>query len=1027
MYLKPEQIKDRYLAMISEILPYTINKRENLNNWTYSSKDETKQNINEGFTWDDKQLPVYFENTIKIDKPQKDQWIYLDLWMGGESLVIIDDFPYGEINPYHRQLNITKFADGKEHKIKIQTVPKKLFGEHQKTPTLTTSKILTIDKNIQTSLLKFKTAIEIMAATPDKTLAEKIKKQLDEGIKQIHIPRNSENYFKGTKDNPAIYEMVNGIWNPEEFPENSGMLLNHEDKQTIINAAEKLDEKMTQLNKQHQKQGKLNLIGHAHIDYAWLWPYAETKRKIVRTFANAVRMTETYPEFKFSQSSAQMYKDLKSSYPELYKKIQELVKQGKWETAGGMWVESDCNIGNVESLIRQFYYGQTYFEKEFGTKNKTCWLPDVFGFNWIIPQILKESEIENFVTIKINWSEKNKFPHDVCKWRGIDGSEVIYFSYANPIGGYNGNTDPESLIKTWEAHREKDKVDTTLLSFGYGDGGGGPTDEMQEKYEIAKNWAGVPQLKIDTVENFFENLKIEETLPTWDGDLYLELHRGTYTSQSKTKYLHKIAEYKLYQAEYYSVIAQNEIEYPEQKIQQLWEILLHTEFHDVIPGSSIKEVYQDSEKELTQLIQNADEIIKQAINSISKPNNSKITIINDTSYERKIEFTAKTNGKIIETQNGTQLKMQKIDEETYIYTSDETIKPFQTIILNITNKTNIQEQKIQQKTTIENNKLKLEVNPDGTIQITDKTNNRKTFKNKGNILAMYKDVPTYWDAWDIEHDYEKYETIIKADSIKLIEDGEIQKTIQVTYKSEGTTIIQNYTLKEERLDINTKIDWHTRRTMLRAKMPFNVHTRNAKCDLSAGYIERPTHTNTSWEEARFEVLAHRWIDLSEYNYGYALLNDSKYGYKINQNEISINLLRGPIYPAYFADEGKHEFTYSIYPHNNSDIQTVIEESEKLNKPLMTKINSEIQQNPIMQTNKTTLKITAIKQAKEKGNTIRLVEMAGGSGTAEIKINIPHKKIYKTNLLENNKQELKEENGIIKLEYNPFKIYTLVVE
>lgn len=1023
MYLKPEKIKERYMAMINEFLPYAVIKKKEIKNFIFKNSHE-KISVSKGFEWDSKDFPVYFVTEIKAEIPEEYETVYLEIWTGGESLVIIDDFPYGEINPFHRDIDITKYADSSFHTVKLQTVPKKLFGEHQNHPCISYADIVYKDKYILKAYEMFRAAIEIMAATSDEALSQEIKNQLDKSISEIHIPRNTADYFSATHDNISLFSRVTGIWNPEKFKENRGLILSNEDRESILYSAANLDKFMKKITSEYPKKGKVNLIGHAHIDYAWLWPYEETKRKIARTFSNAVRMTEKYPDFKYSQSSAQMYKDIKENYPELYGRIKELIREGKWENSGGMWVESDCNIPSAESLIRQFYYGQNFFEKEFGIKNKTCWLPDVFGFSSLIPQILKEAEIENFVTIKINWNEKNKFPYDICKWRGIDGSEVLYFSFANPFDGYNGNTNPETLIKTWENHRDKDKVSETLLSFGYGDGGGGPSDDMLERYGFLSEWAGVPKLKIDTVDNFFKNINIKNELPVWDGELYLELHRGTFTTQAETKKLHKLAENKIYQAEFYSSVFSDFFEYPESETEKLWEILLHSEFHDVIPGSSIKEVYADAERELKYVCDESEKIIERILKKYGRKSENIISVINSTSYKRKIEFTAETGGRIIKDSEGNPFKIKRTGENEYIYEGNEIINPFESRIFNVSEEKEVFYKEEKKGNVIQNRRFILEVNYDGTFQVTDKLNGRKMFEERGNILFMYKDIPTRWDAWDIDHDYEKYAVSPEVKEIKKSEySGEI---IEVKYESEGSEIFQKYVLKENRIDIITELQWHSRRTMLRVKMPFNIHASHVKTDTSAGYNERSVYKNTDYEDAKFEVIGHRWADISEYGYGYALLNDCKYGYKFNHNEISLTLMRSPVYPDYFADEGNHRFTYSIFPHYGNDIMDVQREAEKLNNNLRTVFNYALNLNPF-EISTEVLKVLAFKRGKENGFTLRIAETAGSSGKAKIKINRDFKKIYMANILENNKIELKTDGKSFELEYKPFKIYTFVIE
>lgn len=1018
--MKKKQDFYRLLKNVSEILPYTILEQRSLNTWYFTNgpleerPTDYEKNVTFPFKWDFEKAPVWFMKDLEPISHQEGQRVYLKFWFGGESLMLVDGKPYGEINEYHRLLNITPLCDGKTHRVEAQVMPRGLFGKPQE-PVFSEAFLLVIDEEIS-EILK---TVEITIRTAN-TLEEPVSKKLfdicDEFLSNVWISRDTKTYLKTAQQDIGIKSDIENIWNAPKFEEFTGIKLKKEFKEQLIDRYKIFKNKLEKLKKEHPPVGTVHLVGHSHIDYAWLWPVEETKRKIARTFANAVMLSKMFPEFVFSQSSAQMYQDLKEKYPELFKTVKELVKQNRWEPAGGMWVESDCNIPTVESLIRQFYYGQKFFEKEFGKKSKVCWLPDVFGFSWVLPQILKQAGIEYFVTTKLNWNDTNEFPYDLCIWRGIDGSEVLYCSFNNPNEGYNGKIDSDTIYETWKNFRQKELTDRVLLSFGYGDGGGGPTEEMLQNYRILKEFPNLPKLEIQSVEKYFESLELQKNLPIWDDELYLECHRGTYTSQSRTKKLHKQAEEALYATEIISIFSKRN--YPKE-LDELWKIVLRNEFHDILPGSAIKEVYEKTEKELSHVINKAEEFLRETLDSVRKNDNNVISVINLSSFPKKTAFFL--NKGINLHFKGKKIDFQRTHDGRYIYLLDSEIEPFTKMEFEVKE----QKSKLLERDnslSMENEYLNVQINDNGAVQIYDKEMERFAFQGEGNILKMHKNIPAYWDNWDIADGIEKTGFSLKASRIEKLESGPVREVVRVEYEAEGSKIIQDYILMKNsrRLDINTIIDWHTRRALLRAYFPVNVLTRKARFDISGGFIERSTHRNTNYEKARFEVPAHRWVDLSQTDFGVAIITDSKYGYGIKDNLVSISLIKAGIFPDFFSDEGSHEFTYSVYVHPYDDIKAVVKESEDLNKPIL--VSPGILEIPsqIVKITPNNFKITSFRKNNDGDLVLRLVEVLGTSG--KLKIDIPwlKKNIFLSNILEEQKQKIK-----LPFDFQPFKIYTLL--
>ncbi|WP_448385010.1 alpha-mannosidase [Fervidobacterium sp.] len=1031
MYKKKQSDCSKFSKMLDEVMPYCIAGIEKL---TWIHKGET---IRLPYRWEAGIEPAVFESIFQQNLLEDFHTCYLRAWFGGETLIKVDELPFGEINEYHREINLTQFCDGKEHKIIAETMPRGLFGTKSE-PLFSEGYLICYDTDMLRAVRFFKNAIDVVQETSDEGLSTLILDLLNEHIHLIEIPRGTKSYLEGLSENKSAKNLVLSVWEPPEISSQVA-LWRKEVREALLFAYEKFMSELSKVSVRFPKLGKVYLAGHAHIDYAWLWPVEETKRKIVRTFANAVQLAKKYPEFIYIQSSAQMYEDLKEISPQLYNAVKKLVKMGKWEPVGGMWVESDCNVPSLESLIRQFYYGQGFFKKEFGKISKVAWLPDVFGFSWVLPQVLKQSGIEYFVTTKLTWNESNEFPYDICKWRGIDGTEVVYYSYKNLEEGYNGRISAKSVINTWQNFRQKELTDKVFLTFGYGDGGGGPTEEMCENYYALKEIPGIPDIFYSTTENFFEKLKGDfsfDKLPVWDGELYLELHRGTLTSQSRTKRLHKIAEDYLRVTEILNALYDGELQL---EIDELWKILLRNEFHDILPGSSIHEVYETTNAELSYIIQRCKELQQKLFLENAASKSGYITLFNTSSFARNIEFELEKELEL--SFNGKPLKRVPTYDGKYFYKlSDDTntIEPLKFLPLSIKNSVDSVQnlggredfilRKDENGYHIETIHLKVSIFNDGSLQIYNKHLKKYAFKGKGNLVALYKDIPDYWDNWDI--DYRSYlsEKILRADNVRVVEDNELRKVFKASYTIEGSMVEQYFIIgcDSEEVVVRTRIDWHMRRTVLKIKFPTNTLSRTAKFDIDGGFIERATHRNTNFEKARFEVLAHRWVDISQYDYGVTIINDGKYGHSAEGSTIYLTVLKAGIYPDFYDDEGLQEFSYAIYVHGPCDVKDIVKRADKFNKKIVVFEGLLSQPKNFIDVKSDNFKILSYRKVEGK-KILRICEQVGSSGDLEIIPEFSFSRAYLTNILETDVEELQVNEGSIILEYKPFKIYTLMIE
>ena len=732
---------------------------------------------------------------------------------------------------------------------------------------------------------------------------------------------------------------------------------------------------------------KVSAIGHAHIDTGWLWPVRETVRKTARTFATQLKIIDEYPQYIFGASQPQHYQFMKDSYPEIYERVKLAVSKGNWECQGGMWVEADCNLISGESMVRQFLHGKNFFRDEFDVVVDNLWLPDVFGYSAALPQILKKSGIDFFLTQKLSWSQFNEFPHQTFHWRGIDGTEIL--THFPPENTYNSELDTEFLLPAQNGFKEKDKLDEFISLFGVGDGGGGPKPENIELGMRMENLENSPRVHFDTAKNFFHRLEKEkDSLDTWVGELYLELHRGTLTTHGLVKKQNRKLEWKLRAVEMlWSCIDISK--YPAKELDALWKKLLINQFHDIIPGSSINLVYQTTHKEYEEVHKGCDDLIAQSANILFKEDQDAFVLMNTLSYHwaGMVTVPESFHGYEILNENGESLETQTIGDKT------EALVSLPPLCYSTFKKG---EQKHLEESTagdlvLENEWIRYEFNEEGQmISAYDKEADKEVLEGYGNVLSLYEDRPNNWDAWDIDFFYRDalLETASLSDDPSK-SSGTISKQIQFTFRIGSSTIFQKITLKpgSKRVDFQTMVDWKEKHKMLRVHFPVSVRSEQATFDIQYGYVKRNSHRNTSWDKAKFEVVGHKYADLSDHDYGVALMNDCKYGYMVHDNLLDLNLLRSPSNPDPDADMGKHTFTYSLLPHKQDLIRSsVIEESTCLNQePMMFEGVSSTVDIPLSLSGEG-LELTVLKKAeKEDLWVVRIVETHGRNSKGSLSL------------------------------------------
>jgi len=793
-------------------------------------------------------------------------------------------------------------------------------------------------------------------------------------------------------------------------------------------------------------------IGHTHIDVAWLWDIEQSRHKAVRSFSTVCDLMDRYPEYRFMSSQPVLYEFVKEDEPELYERIKQFVAQGRWEVEGGMWVEADCNISGGEALARQFLYGQRFFEEEFGKRSRVLWLPDVFGYSAALPQLMKLCGIDYFMTTKISWNEYNKMPYDTFSWKGIDGTSVLtHFSpvrdyYSTNIGeGHHRHSDhyttytslmnPSEIAGGWKRFMQKGLDEHFLVLYGYGDGGGGPTSEMLERAKrMSVPMPLTPVVKQEFARPFFEKLDErvgkDKHLPVWSGELYLEYHRGTYTSQGRTKRYNRKAELALRKAELRCVQSQTDCK---QVLDEVWHDVLTLQFHDILPGSSIHKVYEDSDMMYGRCFEKLGGIMNKTEKKLLEDESDSLCVFNDLDFCRDdmVEFkTEKPVGSLVD-ETGRSWPVQKLGEG-YI-ARVEGLAPFAA-------------SNFRMSPEVYGEKL-LSVDREGfdtpfysgrfdeamrIVSLYDKRAGRELCRDGKalNRLVCYECKPHNYDAWDINiyHD-RRYWEIDNVVNVEPLGSGSVFAGLRVTWGYMSSTITQDiiFYADSPRIDFKTHASWVEQTYVVKSHFPLDVFHTDIRCDIQYGNVSRPTCRNTSWDVARFEVCAHKWVDISESDYGVALLNDCKYGHGASDDELTLTLLKTSHYPDKTGDVGEHEFAYALFPHQGDWRQAgVISEAYKFNIPAeaVCGTRSKDTKSLIKLEGEGTV-IETVKAAEDgNGTVVRLYECFGGRRTIKLCPGFEFERADIVNVLEEKLESVTIKDAAVSLTLKPYQILSV---
>ena len=763
---------------------------------------------------------------------------------------------------------------------------------------------------------------------------------------------------------------------------------------------------------------RVTAVGHAHIDTAWLWPLRESVRKCARTYATAVTLMEAYPEYHFACSAAQHLAWIEERYPALFARIAQRVAAGQFGLVGGMWVEADCNLASGESLVRQIVHGTRWFESRFGVRGRELWLPDAFGYTAALPQIMAQAGIGWFVSQKLSWNDTNRFPHSTFWWEGIDGTRVR--AHFPPADTYNGDMSMRELFRGAAAGTR------SLYPYGHGDGGGGPTREMIEAARRAADLAGAPQVALEPAAAFFAAAEADPApLPVWVGDLYLEKHRGTFTSQAAIKRGNRRAEAALAAAELWCTLAAGaggDLEWPGGELDRAWKLLLTNQFHDILPGSSIRWVAEEAEADLAESCRVADDLSEAATAAVAARVDTAgmaepVVVFNPTGFPRR---EVAVHGGRVFVADVPALGYAAVDasaaaaapREGAVETGDG---------------------------WMDNGHVRLRWDGDGRlVSVYDRDHDREVLApgRVGNDFQLHDDRPADWDAWDVDRAY--FDSMVSLDGpvdVEVEERGGLRGAVRFRRRFGASEIGQTVVLTagSRRVDFVTDVDWQEDHKFLKVAFPVAVHAARATFEIQFGHLERPTHENTSWEQARFEVCAQRWADLSEAGYGVALLNDCKYGYDVRGNVLRLSLLRAPTAPDPRCDRGRHRFTYALLPHGG-DLRAggVIPAGYALNAPLAVVPAGPPRPGPLppawsaATVDGDGFVVETVKRADDgAGVVLRGYEAFGGHRRVTVRPGVPFRRAVRANLFEEATGEVPVgAAGEVHLALRPFELVTL---
>ncbi len=1015
--LRLEAIQERMVTQRHAIPDWEIKQVYYRDVGVYEDIDTDYRPITVGDTWGGKDVSAFFRRQVTIPQSMDGQRVFMRIYVGGDSLLRLDGVAHHGLDPFRNSVLLTESAvGGASHQLELESY---IYWYPSETDynVFRSAELITIDADVEAAYWDFVAAFKVLfMENINDSLKNFIEKHLLQALLEVPIHEPDYTIFK-TRLLEIQSQFRTDVYETDRF----------------------------------KTSGLLHMVGHSHLDIVYQWTHREYIRKVGRTHATMLRLMEQYPDFKFSQSSCKIYADMKQHYPQMFEQVKQRIAEGRWQPVGAFWLEPECNLISGESFVRHILHGQRFWQEEFGFVSKVCWQPDVFGMSWALPQILYRSGIEVILSNKFFvWNDTNPWRQNTFWWEGPDGSKLLTVI---PPGHFIGMVDPDHMDKYWRDFSDKETIGEMIYTYGWGDGGGGVDPEMIECAIRYQDFPGMVPTQFSHPEDTLLSIaeKAQETdLPTWNDELYLETHRGTYTTKGRLKKLNRQSEILLRQAEMLATLAwlQTGV-YPEDLLDKAWKALLNTQFHDALPGTHITEVYHQLLEDYQCLQDYADTIIAQATPALfGEPIGDNILIFNPILQFQTNDTIIKIdadllNGKSLADPDGNLLDQQiihNLDGTTSVLARSlqqgmPTIG-YQSLQLS----SEIPPQNADHVTvtdrTLENNYIRAEFNDFGElISLWDKEAQRQVLMagEHGNRFQLYEDRPGKYDAWDIVASYTQQELPITGNYLlEIDETGSLRASLLLKRQCYQSTITQRISLMADsrQLVFETEIDWHERQKLLKVGFPVDVNTRHATYDIAYGNIERANHRNTPYDAAKFEVPAHWWMDMSETGYGVALLNDCKYGHEADHQWMRLTLLKGSISPDPVADVETHHFTYAIYPHQGGWREAdVIGAATCLNTPLYTQRTAQMRDtHSFLQCDAPNITIEAIKRSEDgTALIIRLVEQHNQRTHAKLTFDRLFSDVHLCDLMERHEEQLKMNQHQVEITIKPREIITLALK
>jgi alpha-mannosidase len=973
--------------------------------------------LNVGEYWGGNGMSAFFKNKIVIPEKFDGKKVTLYVYFGGDSLVSVNGVPYQGLDPFRNAVVLTNSAKaGEVFDIDIESY----FVWHSNESSL---------KKLECSFI----------ATTDDEINE-IYWDIKAVFNALFIPGMGNDYAT------LIREALKEAFCYVDFDEPDFNVF-----KAKLRMCKKILYDKVYNNPNYKCMGKLDLIGNSHLDMVYMWAYKEFVRKVGRTHATMLRLMEQYPDFIFSQSQAGMYEEMRIHYPNLFEQVQQRVKEGRWEYIGGMWVEPDCNIISGESFVRQFLHGVRYAEKWFGVTPKTCWLPDVFGNSYCMPQIMKKAGMEYFVTHKMGiWNDTNPWLYNSFWWEGPDGSKVFA---AVPPTHFIGTMEPDTLKTNWIKYSDKDTIGESMYCYGWGDGGGGVDNEMLEYVKRYKNFPGLPETKACKIEESLESMKQKaikagDKIVTWKDELYLEEHRGVHTTKAALKKSNRYCENLLREAEMYASIAEMYgYTYPTEELSLAWRKVLTNQFHDSLPGTHVTEVFAKLMSIYAEVIKTGENVRDTALEVIAKhigfdaKVGKPFALFNSLGVAATNKVELDYSDVAILDENGDNVPVQVYEklngEKKLIFVAKDIPAVGYKVYYKVPAKSAPKSVESKGK-EIENGRFKLKFNDNATlVSIFDKVNNREVLSKGGlgNNFRLFEDMPGGYDAWDIVATYVDREYELKDGVVKDIVSGDVCTVISIEKEVLKSVIHQNIIIYNEldRIDFDTHISWHEDQKLLKVFFDVDLQTKNYTRDIAYATMECCSYRYNPYDKAKFEVNAHNWIDMSDEDYGVSLLNDCKYGHEVKEHTMILTLLKAPIKPDPQSDRGDHYFVYSVYPHADTWKRAkTLTRGLEINHPV---VPVELKENGEKATDGSFITLTAdnmtleaVKKCEdEDAYIIRMVEKTGRNVDAEVSFFAPLTYAAECDLIERNDVPIEYSGNTIKFHASPFEIKNFKVK